>query len=323
MARKTAGTFRPIGDIIRRQVPALRPPTATELRLVESAVNIKTNPPTKDDIAYHHTVFCQTALPYRSVPDRIIERSNGDISLSIEAGRALHPKTNKWVDLPLPFGAQSRLIMIHLDTFAVEEQTPMVDIDNSMTAFLKRLKGYSPNGKELAAFRNHAAAVTGSLFRIASTTANRTFQIDTKIVTSFELWFPRDPDQRQFWPTYMRLSDEYYNTLLKHAVPLDHRAVAALQHNALALDIYKWLAQRLCRIDALQPAFVPWPNVELQFGHTYSRIRDFRYDFLNTLKMVHAHYPRAILHADEKGLLLHRSPPPIAKKIYAVSALLK
>jgi hypothetical protein len=39
------------------------------------------------------------------------------------------------------------LILIHFDTFAVMEQSPLVEIENSMTAFLKKLQGYSPNGK--------------------------------------------------------------------------------------------------------------------------------------------------------------------------------
>lgn len=287
-------------------------------RMLDAAAEMQ-DAPTERDIAYHHTVFCQTALPYRQVSGRTIERTNGDISLSIEAGRALHPQTKHWVDLPLPFGTQSRLIMIYLDTFAVERRTPMVDVEHSMTAFLKKLKGYSPNGRELAAFRTHAAAVTGALFRIAGTRPDHTFQIDTKIVTSYELWFPKDPDQHQLWPTFMRLSDEYYNTLIRHAVPLDHRAVAGLQHNALALDIYKWLAQRLCRVSPTKPAFIPWPQIHNQFGQSYTRLRDFRATFLETIRLVCSQYPAAKVSADERGLVLHQSSPPISGKIYAIS----
>ena len=108
-----------------------------------------------------------------------------------------------------------------------------------------------------------------------------------------------------------------FKTLKNHAVPLDYRAVAALQHNALALDIYKWLAQRLCRIPAKTPAFIPWPVVQLQFWQRYKRIRAFRSIFLKTLKTVSTQYPRSKVHADEKGLTLHLSPPPIAKLLPA------
>ena len=58
-------------------------------------------------MVYHHTVFCQTALPYRRPEERIWERSNGFIALSIEAGSVLDPEQRKWVNLPLPFGPTS------------------------------------------------------------------------------------------------------------------------------------------------------------------------------------------------------------------------
>src|SRR4051812_43702144 len=43
----------------------------------------------------------------------------------------------------------------------------------------------------------------------------------------------------------VRLDADYFDSLTKHAVPLDSRAVAALAHSALDLDVYTWLAQRL------------------------------------------------------------------------------
>ena len=55
-------------------------------------------------------------------------------------------------------------------------------------------------------------------------------------------------------PSFVRPSDEYFSTLREHAVPLDHRAVAAIQHNALMLDVYKRLAQRLCRQRTAPPS---------------------------------------------------------------------
>jgi len=313
MKQKDEG-FQKIGDIIRNGPAHLRPPTPKQLRLINASAEIRGGQD-DDEIAYHHSVFCQTALPYRRVSDRTWERNNGHIALRVEAGTALHPETQKWVDLPLPFGTKSRLILIHFDTLAILGQSPEFEVEHSMTAFLKKLQGYAPNGKELSAFKDHAAALTGSLFRFATSQGNRTFQVDTKIVTSFELWYPKDERQNTLWPSCVRLSDEYFRTLKEHAVPLDYRAVAALKESALALDIYKWLAQRLCRVPAGKPAFIVWPLVQLQFGQGYDQIRDFRRVFLKTLKEVLAEYPTAERNvlADAKGVTLHLSPPPIAK----------
>lgn len=54
------------------------------------------------------------------------------------------------------------------------------------------------------------------------------------IVSGFKLWYPKDKRQHTLWPSFVELSEKYYETLIRHAVPLDHRAIAALQHNALS-----------------------------------------------------------------------------------------
>ena len=299
----------PIAVSIRRSL-GMPEPSATHSRLINSTVEIATNSD-PEDISYHHTVFCQTCLPYRRVTDRIWERNNGVISMSIEAGRALDPETNQWVELPLPFGPKARLLQIHLDTQAKLQNNPMVELGSSMTSFIKQLQGYSPTGPELRKFKEQASAIMGALFRFATSKGGRTIQLDSKIVSSFELWYPRDENQRVLFPSYIRLSDEYFSSLQKHAVPLDPRAITAIQHSSLLLDIYKWLVQRLCRVPLNKPAFIPWPMVKAQFGQGYTRIRDFRAVFLKALEIVITQYPGAKVKADDRGLTLYHSRPPI------------
>ena len=53
------------------------------------------------------------------------------------------------------------------------------------------------------------------------------------------------------------------------------------------------------------PGLHPVARPPTQFGQGYSRLRDFRAIFLKTLKIVMTQHPRAKLHADEKGLVLH------------------
>src|ERR687894_738663 len=109
-------------------------------------------------------------------------------------------------------------------------------------------------------------------------------QVDAKVVSKFELWLTRDESQRVLWPSTLRLSLDYYDSLTRYAVPLDERAVAALAKSAMALDMYCWLAQRLHRVPAGKAQFEPWTALQEQFGQHYARIRDFRRDFLSLLK---------------------------------------
>jgi Plasmid encoded RepA protein len=116
----------------------------------------------------------------------------------------------------------------------------------------------------------------------------------------------------------VRLSLDYWESLKAHAVPLAEGAIAALSHNSMALDIYAWLAQRLHRIPAGKPSFIPWPVLQVQFGIHYDRLRDFRRVFKISMRQVSAVYPTARIDIDQRGLTLWNSPPPVAPRLNLV-----
>jgi hypothetical protein len=142
----------------------------------------------------------------------------------------------------------------------------------------------------------------------------RAVQVNTQIVSAFDLWFPKQADQRVLWPSTVRLSEEYFQSLGRHAVPLDHRAVAALSSSSMALDVYVWLAQRLHRIPTGKPQIITWAAVYEQFGQGFARVRDFRRRFLQTLTHVKSTYPSARIGHNEVGVTLEHSAPPVAPR---------
>jgi len=75
-----------------------------------------------------------------------------------------------------------------------------------------------------------------------------TVQINNQFVDMIELWLTKDKNNRVRWSPTLHLNHQYFDSPQKHAVPLDERALAALSHSAMALDIYAWLAQRLHRV---------------------------------------------------------------------------
>ena len=62
-----------------------------------------------------------------------------------------------------------------------------------------------------------------------------------------------------------------------------------------------------------RPQFIAWASLHEQFGQGFARIRDFRRRFLQTLQHVAA-YPAACISADNRGLTLSHSPPPVAPR---------
>jgi hypothetical protein len=288
--------------------------TRNQQRLLEAATAIRGAPP--DRIDFLHTVQCQCGIPYRNPGDDVREwdRKQGNASLRIEAGSAIDPQTGGFRKLGLPYGEKPRLVLIHLATEAVRTGSPVVDVDDSMTAFARSL-GLETNGQQLRFLKEQLARLAAATVRMGVVEEGRAVQINTQFVVAFDLWFPKQADQRVLWPSTVRLSQEYFETLGQHAVPLDHRAIAALASSSMALDIYVWLAQRLYRVPTGKPQFVAWASLYEQFGQGFARVRDFRRQFLHTLHHVTSAYPTAHLSADDRGLALSHSPPPVPARI--------
>ena len=295
----------------------LKPPTKTQLRLIEAADEIAMGEELSP--TYQHTVLCQTSLPYRRTPERVLERTNGRTKLRVEAGTAYSEREDAWIELPLPFGPKARLVLIHLNTAAIITQSNVIDVGDSMSAYFSRVlspkRGESRalNGREIRGMKAQLSALAAADMRIA---VGGSFQKQGRasIISEFNLWFPKASNQRILWPSTVTLSLDYYQSLVNHAVPLDPRAVAALSHSAMGLDIYAWLSQRLWRIPTNTEAIVPWVSLQEQFGTNYHSIRKFRQVFLRTFRSVLTQYPKAQSRPSSKGLHLKLSPPPISRK---------
>jgi len=287
--------------------------TRKQQRLLDTSAAIRSDPPERID--FLHSMQCQCGIPYKNPGDGVLEwdRRQGHASLRIEAGSAIDPRTGDFVRLGLPYGEKPRLVLIHLATEAVRTGSPVVDVEESMTAFARSL-GLETNGQQLRALKEQLARLAAATVRMGVVEEGRAVQVNTQFVSAFDLWFPKQADQRVLWPSTVRLSEEYFQSLGRHAVPLDARAVAALASSSMALDVYVWLAQRLHRVPSGKPQFIAWDSLHEQFGQGFARVRDFRRRFLQTLHHVTAAYPTSRITADDRGLTLEHSPPPVPPK---------
>ena len=289
-------------------------PTATPIteRIMRSSAVIALDTPA--DLLYQHTVLCQTALPYRPMRERMWVRRNGRITLLIKAGEIISDEGV--IELPLPHGSRARLTLLHLNREALHQRSPTIEMDRSLTAFAKRLQGRAPNSRDIRRLKTQLSALSTATIRLGIAGENRHLQVNSQIVDGFDLWAPKAPEQHTLWPSTVTLNSRYYESLVEHAVPLDQRAIAALQHSAVALDVYAWLAQRLHRIPNRREAFIPWTALHEQFGAGYTRLRDFRSAFLAQLRAVHTQYPEARVEVDKTaGIRLRHSPPPIPPRL--------
>jgi len=290
--------------------------TPINKRMFNSQVDIMTFKGKIEDAIFQHSVLCQTFLPYRNLGDdvNIWKHKQGDVNLAIQANQAFNPETEDYEKVGIPYGAKARLILAHINSEAIRNQSPVVDVEDSMSAFIRRI-GLNVDGRTIAEVKKQLRRLTVSTLSLGYKDENRGVQIDLKIIKAFDIWFPKDDRQRVLWTSNIRLTDDYFNSLSNHAIPLDERALAALAHNAMALDIYAWLAQRLHRINKQKPQFITWAAIKDQFGGHYKRMAEFKRVFRKYLALSLMQYPNAkIKEEHNKGFWLHNSLSPIEKK---------
>ncbi|CAH0313478.1 replication protein RepA [Roseomonas sp. CECT 9278] len=323
--RRTAEAWKAAGDSLPSLFDGMAAAqgkglTLIKSRVIDTAGRIATED--RAEIAYQHSILCQTGLPYRDpgAGTRKWDRKQGNASLRIEAGSAADPETGEWADLSLPWGPKARLVLMHLNSEAIRTRSRQVDVGDSLTDFVKRI-GLHAHGRNIRTIKDQVGALSAATIRMAFTGTEGAFQINSQVVTGFDLWMPKDARQRVLWPSWVNLSADYFESLLRHAVPLNELAIGALSHSAMALDVYAWLAQRLHRIPKGSRHFIAWPLLHAQFGADYARLRKFREVFMVALKQAGAVYPAASLDANGQGLFLYPSPPPVPKTRLVIGAM--
>lgn len=284
------------------------PMSRTMRRVVDHSVAIQERKPDRAD--FQHTVLCQVGMPRRSTTERTFERTSGAVSVRLEAG-SLYTGAG-FIDQPLPYGTRPRLVMVHISSEAVRTQKREIEVGDSIRHFMKIL-GLDPGGREHNYFKRQMEALAACRMQIGMTFNGRAVTINTNPIRKFDAWLNPTGSQRVLWPGTLELSEEFFETLNQHAVPLDHRALSALKHSALALDVYTWLAHRLCRVTPVAGLKVSWDSLRDQFGQEYSDPKNFKKEFRQVLRQVCAVYPDARLEDASGGLKLLPSPPPLPK----------
>ena len=302
-----------------KELPPLVIPTLTarQRRLLEAGQRIANESPDRSD--FLHTVMCQVGLPRSYTADRTFERRNGHISILLEAGSLYNGR--EFVQQPLPYGSTPRLVMVHVSSEAIRTKNRTVEIGDSMRGFLTTL-GLSTSGGQRGGYINlkrQMEALAACRLTLGMHAEGHAVTVDAKPIKSFAAWLDQDGSQPTLWPGALELSVDFCDTLESHAVPLDYRALSALKHSALALDIYTWLAHRLCRITKPGGVMLSWENLRAQFGQEYANPKDFKKEFRSVMRQTLTVYPEAKVAEIDGGIQLYPSKPPLARTQISLS----
>lgn len=287
--------------------------TGIKRRRLNAATEIRSMRTTRPD--YIHSALANVYLPMRDPGERRVwYRTNGAVSMRIAAGSiedTVQPAG--WRDLGLPWGSRARLILIYLTTEARRTGSPCVEVGASMLAFMRRL-GLDGRGRDYADIRDQLQRLAVAQIAMAFPGDGGRRQVNGPLIEEMPLWSATDAQtHRLLWQEEVVLSERFFRTVMAHAVPLDERAIAALKNSPLGLDVYAWMASRLCRIEDGRVDFVPWDALKGQFGQEFGRLRRFRQAFREVLERVLAFYAEAApsVSDGEAGLTLRHAPPPV------------
>lgn len=234
------------------------------------------------DIHYIHSVLALCGLPYKRPPEGILEyeREYGRMSLSLEAGKLKDPVSGNWVRQGLPYGPKARLLLLHICTRAMQQKSPVIDLENSLSAFIESMGIHKSGGKRgsFNAFKEQINRLAACRMQIGLWQGTRAITINTQPISSFDVWLPKNPDQAMLWNSSVTLSRDFYDSLEKHALPVDVRALSALSHSAKQMDFLLWLSYRVKDLE--KPYLLTWNKVHEQFCQSSTnRLIDFQRDF--------------------------------------------
>jgi hypothetical protein len=269
---------------------------------------MESSPPTPVDVRHIHSVLALCGLPYDRQPleMREFERIQGNMAIDITAGFLRDPNGNKILQ-PLPFGPKARLILMHLCSEAVRQKSAKIEIAESLTGFVRDM-GFSDSGGKkgpMTAFKRQLNALAACTIRMSVWNGQSAKVKAFSPIEDIDLWLPASPGERMLWPSTVTFSPTMFESLQRHALPVNTRAVRAFAGSARKLDLYFWLGWRMYNINA--PLRISWEALRKQFGTGFARERDFRSQLVEEIGHLKEVFPKLPLEVCEEGILLQPS----------------
>ena len=268
--------------------------------------------PSPENLRFMHSVLAICGLPYRQLPEGVLEfeRTQGRMGLVVTAGKLRAPDGRR-MQQPVPYGPKARLLLAHLTTQAILTQSPEIELADTLTGFLRDMGFPATGGKAgtLHAFKTQLNALFACRMEISSWDGHKSTTIKAEPFDSVEVFFSDNPDQKSLWASTIRFSDRMFAGLVKHAIPMDIRALRAFQGSARKLDLLYWVGYRLHNIKA--PLTITYKALAEQFGDGYARQVDFERAFARDIAHLQEVFPRLPVKLTDQGLKIDKADPSV------------
>ena len=238
------------------------------------------------------------------------KRTNGPYKLVMVAG----------ADNKLPFGNLPRLLMAWVCTEAVRTQNRELVLGRSLSEFMRTLDIYSTSGGASGGrtrLRNQMKRLFGCSVSLIYEDERGQVTVSSLIARRTEFWWnERKPNEPMLWESKIELSEDFFNEIIQHPVPIDMNTLTALKRCSLGLDLYLWLTYRIFTLR--DPLRLTWRQLYQQFdtapikGADKQTVKVFRRKVLRELTKIKAAWPDLNYATAPGVLILLPSTPVIA-----------
>jgi hypothetical protein len=281
-------------------------------RRAQTADLVAIENPTPGDLRHMHSILAICGLPYERLPldQREFERKQFNMALDVCAGSLRSPNGEKILQ-PVPFGTKARLILMHLCSEAILQKSATIEIAETLTGFVRDMGFPDSGGKKgpLTAFKEQLNALAACNMRLSFWNGERVRTKSISPISEMDIWLPSAPDQRTLWPSTVTFSNEMYESLKQHAMPINAHVVRAFAGSARKLDLYFWIGYRIHNIE--EPLTISWSALKEQFGTGFSRERDFRARLAKEVDEIKETLRKLPVKVSEEGLLLSPADPSV------------
>lgn len=245
-------------------------------------------------------IFVNYQLPLMATKEILWERTDGDITVTLAA--TPYKDNNGVTQQHLPSGRIAREILIYLTTTALINQSPVIKISDTWRGLLSDV-GIEVSHDNMLAVQKQLRALLKMTIHISH---QGTLPDGTNVSTSQsylvgsseKLFFNRDGLLDDKHQSVIRLSQEFYERIAAAPSPV-HGAMLVLRdswrkiikenpHQALAGDVFWWLAGRMSRVR--REARIPWSSPMAQFGSAATQATKFRSQFRAALAVAAREY---------------------------------
>lgn len=269
-------------------------------------------------LSYVPAPLTMASLPYRDPGDDLEfwVRRNGDFQLVVRPGVLLGPDGQVVRRLGHAFGVVPRALIMYIAAEAVRTKDPTIRLGDSLSDFVLRVLGQRPTGGKngtITRVRDQANRLFNSTITMHWTGNDdrRNVGVSLSIAKAWAVDLDGTgglPGQGSLFPSYVRLTSDFYEEIVRSPVPVDLRVVRELG-SAAEMDLYAWLTYKAYSLT--RPYCHSWEAIGRQFGYQFPDTPKGRYKLREAitaaLHKVLVVYPEADVEVTPAGLLLRPS----------------